>query len=97
VAFGTQTGINAPHELAHLERTGYALDAADGLAVAEGRPEAASSALRAADDIRERLRMPIWPLLQPLRDSLVAAASGHPPPDLGGDPWVVLRQTLGST
>lgn len=79
----------------YLEGTGYALDAAAGLAVAEGRLEAASAALRAADEIRERLRMPIWPLLQPLRDSLVAAASGHPPPDLGGDPWLVLRQTLG--
>jgi predicted ATPase len=80
----------------YVEGTGYALDAAAGLAIAEGRPEAAAAALRAADDIRERLRMPIWPLLQPLRDSLVAASSGHQPPNLGGDPWFVLRQTLGS-
>jgi hypothetical protein len=40
--------------------------------------------------------MPIWPLLQSLRDSMVAASSGHQPPNLGGDPWFVLRQTLGS-
>ncbi len=79
----------------YLEGTGYALDAAAGLAIAEGRPEAASAALRAADEIRERLRMPIWPPLQPLHDSLVAARSGHQPPNLGGDPWFVLRQTLG--
>jgi hypothetical protein len=46
----------------YLEGTGYALDAA-ALAVAEGRPEKASAALRAADAIREQLRMPIWPLL----------------------------------
>jgi hypothetical protein len=59
-------------------------------------PEAASAALRAADEIRERLRMPIWPPLQPLHDSLVAASSGHQPLDLGDDPWFVLRQTLGS-
>jgi predicted ATPase len=80
----------------YLEGTGYALDAAAGLAVAEGRPEAASAALRAADEIREELRMPIWPLLQPLRDSLVAASSSHQPLDLGADPWFVLRQTLES-
>jgi len=81
----------------YLEGTGYALDAAAGLAVAEGRLDAASAALHAADDIRERLRMPIWPRLQPLHDSLVAATSGHLPPDLGGDPWLVLRQTLGGS
>jgi predicted ATPase len=80
----------------YLEGTGYALDAAAGLAVAEGRPEAASAALRASDEIREELRMPIWPLLQPLRDSLVAASSSHQPLDLGADPWFVLRQTLES-
>jgi hypothetical protein len=80
----------------YLEGTGYALDAAAALAVAEGRPEAASAALRAADEIREELRMPIWPLLQPLRDSLVAASSSHQPLDLGADPWFVLRQTLES-
>ena len=80
----------------YLEGTGYALDAAAGLAVAEGRPEAASAALRAADEIREELRMPIWPLLQPLRHSLVAASSSHQPRDLGGDPWFVLRQALDS-
>ena len=81
----------------YLEATGYALDAAAALAVAEGRPEEASAALRAADEIRERLRMPIWPLLRPLHDSTVAAVSGRPPPDLGGDPWRVLRQTLGKS
>ena len=80
----------------YLEGTGYALEAGAGLAIAEGRPEAASAALRAADEIRERLRMPIWPPLQSLHDSLVAASSGHQPPSLGGDPWFVLRQTLGS-
>jgi predicted ATPase len=78
-----------------LEGTGYALDVAAALAVAEGRLDAASKALRAGDDIRERLRMPIWPPLQPLHDSLVAATSGHPPEDLGRDPWLVLWQTLG--
>jgi predicted ATPase len=80
----------------YLEGTGYALDAGAGLAVAEGRAEAAAAALRTADEIRERLRIPIWPPLQPLHDSLVAASSGHQPLDLGDDPWVVLRQTLGS-
>jgi predicted ATPase len=80
----------------YLEGTGYALEAGAGLAIAEGRPEAASAALRAADEIRERLRMPIWPPLQPLHDSLIAASSGHQPPSLGGDPWFVLRQTLAS-
>jgi hypothetical protein len=80
----------------YLEGTGYALEAGAGLAIAEGRPESASAALRAADEIRERLRMPIWPPLQPLHDSLVAASSGHQPPNLAGDPWFVLRQTLGS-
>lgn len=80
----------------YLEGTGYALDAAAGLAIAEGRPEAAAAALGATDEIRERLGMPIWPLLHPLRDSLVAASSGHQPPSLGGDPWFVLRQTLAS-
>jgi tetratricopeptide (TPR) repeat protein len=79
----------------YLEGTGYALDATAGLAVAEGRPEEAVAALRAADEIRERLRMPIWPPLQPLHDSLVASSSGHQPPNLGDDPWFVLRQTLG--
>lgn len=78
----------------YLEGTGYALDAAAGLAIAEGRPEAAAAALRATDEIRERLGMPIWPLLHPLRDTLVAASSGHQPPSLGGDSWFVLRQTL---
>jgi predicted ATPase len=87
----------ALERIRYLEGTGYALEGAAGLAVAEGRPEAASAALHAADDIRERLRMPIWPRLQPLHDSLVAATSGHPPPDLGGDPWFVLRQTLGGS
>jgi predicted ATPase len=80
----------------YLEWTGYALDAAAGLATAEGRLEAAAAALRAADEIRERLQMPIWPGLQPLHDSLVAASSGHQPPSLHGDPWFVLRQTLGT-
>jgi len=80
----------------YLEGTGYALDAAAGLAIAEGRPEEAAAALRAADEIRQRLRMPIWPLLQPLRDSLVAASSGHRPPKVGDDPWFVLRWTLRS-
>jgi predicted ATPase len=80
----------------YLEGTGYALDAAAGLAIAEGRLEAASAALRATDEIRERLGMPIWPLLHQLRDSLVAASSGHQPPSLGGDPLLVLRQTLAS-
>jgi predicted ATPase len=78
----------------YLEGTGYALDAAAGLAIAEGRPEAAAAALGATDQIRERLGMPIWPLLHPLRDTLVAASSGHEPPSVGGDPWFVLRQTL---
>jgi predicted ATPase len=81
----------------YLEWTGYALDAAAGLATAEGRLEAAAAALRAADEIRERLQMPIWPGLQPLHDSLVAASSGHQAPSLGGDPWFILRQTLGSS
>jgi predicted ATPase len=78
----------------YVEGTGYALDAAAGLAIAEGRPEEAAAALRAAEEIRERLRMPIWPLLRPMHDSMVAASSGHRPPSLGGDPWFVLRQTL---
>jgi len=78
----------------YLEGTGYALDAAAGLAIADGRPEVAAAALRATDEIRERLGMPIWPLLHSLRDSLVAASSGHPLPSLGGDPWFVLRETL---
>jgi hypothetical protein len=80
----------------YLEGTGYALEAAAGLAVAERRMETASAALRAGDEIRERLQMPIWPPLQPLHDSLVAACSGHQPSDLGSDPWLVLRQTLAS-
>jgi predicted ATPase len=80
----------------YLEGTGYALDAAAALAVAERRVETAAAALGAADEIRERLRMPIWPPLRPLHDSLVAACSGHQPSDLGSDPWLVLRQTLGS-
>ena len=46
----------------------HALDAAAALAVAERRMEAAAAALRAADEIRERLRMPIWPPLQALHD-----------------------------
>jgi hypothetical protein len=87
----------ALERIRYLEGTGYALDAAAGLAVADGRPAAAAAALCAADEIRERLRMPIWPLLQPLRDTLVAASSGHQPPNLGCDPWFVLKQTLGST
>jgi len=78
----------------YLEGTGYALDAAAGMAIAEGRPEAAAAALGTTDEIRERLGMPIWPLLHPLRDTLVAASSGHEPPSVGGDPWFVLRQTL---
>jgi hypothetical protein len=53
-----------------------------------------AAALCAAEEIRERLRMPIWPLLRPMHDSMVAASSGHRPPSLGGDPWFVLRQTL---
>jgi len=55
----------------------HTLDAAAALAVAERRMEAAAAALRAADEIRERLRMPIWPPLQALHDYLVAARSGH--------------------
>lgn len=58
----------------------------------------AALALRTADEIRHRLRMPIWPqpLLRPMHDSLVTASSGHQPPNLGDDPWFVLRQTLPS-
>jgi predicted ATPase len=96
----TRRRLNAAAEtverIRYVEGTGYALDAAAGLAVAEGRLEAAAAALRTADDIRDRLRMPIWPLLRPMHDSLVAASSGHRPPNVGGDPWVVLRQTLAS-
>jgi len=55
----------------------HALDAAAALAVAERRMEAAAAALRVADEMRERRRMPIWPPLQALHDYLVAARSGH--------------------
>ena len=78
----------------YLEGAGYALDAAAALAVAERRMEPASTAAHAADQIRERLRMPIWPPLRPLHDSLVAAGSGDRSPNVGGDPWFVLQETL---
>jgi ATP/maltotriose-dependent transcriptional regulator MalT len=78
----------------YLEGAGYALDAAAALAVAERRLDDAASAAYAADQIRERLRMPIWPPLQPLHDSLVAAGSGQRSPNLSGDPWLVLQETL---
>jgi hypothetical protein len=48
----------------------------------------------AADQDPRAAAIPIWPPLRPLHDSLVAASSGHQLPNLGGDPWIVLRQTL---
>ena len=78
----------------YLEGAGYALDAAAALAVAEKRTDDAAAAAEAADQIRGRLRMPIWPPLRPLHESVIAAGSGHPPTNRSADPWPVLRRAL---
>jgi hypothetical protein len=56
--------------------------------------EDAAAAATAADQIRDRLRMPIWPPLQPLHESSIAEGSGHPSANLIGDPWLVLQKAL---
>ncbi len=89
----------------NLEGLGYALDGAATLAVAEQRWEDAATALAAAEAVRERIGLPIWPLMRPYHDTSLATARTH----LGDraadviaagrsrDPWAVADEVIAGT
>lgn len=80
----------------NLEGLAYALDTAAGLALIEGRLEDAATALGTANAVRERLRMPPWPMLASLHDGYVLAVRAGLTPTVADrlmaeagadDPW----------
>jgi hypothetical protein len=57
------------------EGLAYCLEAFAGLAYREGAPELAARLLGAAQGVRDLIAIPVWPLLQPVRQSLGRAVT----------------------
>ena len=56
-----------------MEGTAYCLETAAAVALLDGRAADGARQVGAADAIRERLEMPVWPMLREGRDLLTEA------------------------
>ncbi len=81
----------------HLEGISYALEIAAAACLADHEIDQAADAAALAHELRDTLRLPVWPVLRPLHDRLAAemhtATSGRerPPTAPSTDPAAVLR------
>jgi predicted ATPase len=101
-AHGLATQIDFLQQADNHEGLGYALDALAALALARQRPAEAATAFTAAAEIRERIRIPAWPMLGVYHDTYVTIASeelGDRADSViagarGRDPWQVAHEVL---
>jgi predicted ATPase len=82
----------------HLEGISYALEIAAAACLADHDVDQAADAAAVAQELHDKLRLPVWPVLRPLHDRLMAelhtATSGRerPPTAPSSDPAAVLQR-----
>lgn len=70
----------------HLDGVSYALEIAASACLAEHEVDRAVEAAAVAQDLHDRLRLPVWPVLKPVHDRLHAELSRLTPTDVRRSP-----------
>lgn len=82
----------------HLDGISYALEIAAAACLTDDDVDQAADAAAVAQELHDKLRLPIWPVLRPLHARLMAqlhtASSNrqHPPPAPSSDPVALLQR-----